>query len=374
MKLLTLIPLLAVISLLLSPFQPLVRAQDQMPGEPHIVYLSLVQRRPLPDPQEELLLAVGRVGALRTGEDCGWEAGVLAWGWVRMWETTGDLTYWNWTRDWVDGCIAANSAMAHVNDVPLAYAALSIYGRDPQSRFWTVVEKAVDFLFVRAGRTADGTLTHVGATVWDDTLMGITPFLVKMWQVTGEERYLDEAVAQVQKHAAHLQDPLTGLFRHAWEEPGNRFPGPHFWARGNGWVLAAQAQLLSAVPLDDARRPALIEGFRRQAAALVALQGDDGLWHTLVTRPDFYTETSGSALISAGLADAARHGWADTAEAAARGGEAIWRQVTGAGIVTGVSGPTAPMEHEDAYAAVPVLDFALYGQGTVLLAGASAAP
>ncbi len=341
------------------------------------LYLPLVQLQLPPLPEAGLLHSVGQAGAARAADDCSWHAGVLAWGWVAMFETTRDEQYWTWTQAWVDRCLAQGAIIAHVNDVPLAYAALAVYERDPQPRYWALAQQAAAYIFEAAPRTVDGTLIHLSDMVWVDTLFGVTPYLTKMWTVTGEARYLDEAVSQVQKHAAHLQDPVTGLYRHAWSEPRTDYSGPSFWGRGNGWALMAQAQLLAAVPADDARLPALLDDFRRQAQALLARQAADGMWHTVVPRSDFYLETSATALIAAGLAEAGKSNlfaaeFRDEMSSAAQAGRAaVWLQVGADGAVKGVSGPTGPMEDEAAYNTIPMLEFSLYGQGAALLAGAA---
>lgn len=341
------------------------------------LYLPFVQLQLPPLPEEGLLRSVGQAGAAHLADDCSWHAGVLAWGWAAMWRATHDEQYWSWTQAWVDGCLAQGATIAHVNDVPLAYAALVVYERDPQPRYWALALQASAYIFGEAPRTADGTLIHLDKMVWADTLFGVTPFLTKMWTVTGEARYLDEAVAQVQKHAAHLQDPMTGLYRHAWSEPRADYSGPFFWGRGNGWALMAQAQLLAVVPPDDARLPALLGNFRRQAQALLPRQAADGMWHTVITRSDFYLESSATGLIAAGLAWAGKSNlfgaeFRDEMNSAAQAGRAaIWLQVSADGAVKGVSGPTGPMEEEAAYNAIPMLEFSLYGQGAALLAGAA---
>ena len=98
------------------------------------LYLPLVQLQLPPLPEADLLHSVGQAGAARAADDCSWHGGVLAWGWVAMFETTRDEQYWTWTQAWVDRCLAQGIIIAHVNDVPLAYAALAVYERDPQPR------------------------------------------------------------------------------------------------------------------------------------------------------------------------------------------------------------------------------------------------
>jgi rhamnogalacturonyl hydrolase YesR len=208
--------------------------------------------------------------------------------------------------------------------------------------------------------------------VWADTLFVAIPFLLAMGESTAEPRYLEEAVRQVQLHAAHLQAGPQGLYRHAWSAPLDAYTGPFFWGRGNGWVLWAQSRLLAVLPASSPHFSALLTAYRTQAAALVAQQAPDGRWYTIVTRPDFYLETSATALIAAGLSTGAAAGWlgADAAAAAAAGEAAVWQQIA-AGVVGGVSGPTGPMGQEEAYNSIPLAPFTLYGQGCALILGAA---
>jgi unsaturated rhamnogalacturonyl hydrolase len=358
-----------ILAAVLSPALPAAAA----PQADHAVYLPLVQRSVTRHPQAELLRLVARRGFAGVGDECGWDAGVLALGWGEMWQTTGDLQYWLWLQGWLDGCLSRGAAIAHVNDIPLAYAAVVIQERSPRPQYAALAAAGADYLFHTAPRTQDGTLIHLAGMVWDDTLIVVIPFLLEMWAYTGEAQYLDEAVAQVQGHAAHLQDPATSLYHHAWTEATNAYSGPAYWGRGNGWTLWAQAAVLAALPPADARRPALIAAFQRHAAALSGIQAADGRWHTVVTRSDFYPETSATALISAGLLLAAAHGLVEGSllAAAQAGGSATWRQVLADGTVGGVSGPTGPMEDENAYNMIGVEEFTLYGQGVVLLVGAA---
>ncbi len=401
-----LMPLLFVAAILVAALPA-----NAAPQEDHAVYLPLVQRNVTPHPQADLLRRVAERGAAGAGDECGWEAGVLALGWGELWQATGDAQYFLRLQSWLDGCIERGVAIAHVNDIPLAYAAAVLQARAPRPAYAALIAAGADYLFHQAPRTQDGALIHLSGMLWDDTLIVVIPFLLEMWQSTGEAQYLDEAVLQVQTHAAHLQDPITGLYHHAWMEgdAGMRsavgrhrvsleklgvcaglmplpnapdaYSGPSYWGRGNGWALWAQAAVLAALPPADARRPALIDAFRRHARALIALQAADqaadpsvaGQWRTVVTRSDFYAETSATALISAGLLLAAGHGLDDgTLLAPAQvGAAAVWRQVSADGTVRGVSGPTGPMQEEEAYNRIAVEEFTLYGQGVVLLLGAA---
>jgi rhamnogalacturonyl hydrolase YesR len=90
---------------------------------------------------------------------------------------------------------------------------------------------------------------------------------------------------------------------------------PIFWARGNGWVIAAMAQVLQTSPATDPRRTKYATMLKTMAARLIQLQGTDGLWRASLADPALYTqpETSGSALITYGLAYGVKAGILDSA-------------------------------------------------------------
>ena len=349
-------------------------APPVLPEQTSSLYLPVVQRNLTSYARAAQVNAVAQKGFDRLGNDCGWEAGVWALGMARLWQRTGVESYWDGLKFWVDRCMARGASIAHVNDLLLVYAALIIHARQPQPAYQLLADEGASYLFDRAPRTRDGTLIHLAGMVWDDTLIVAIPFLLQMGEYTGEARYLDEAVFQVQRHAAHLQDGGAGLYHHAWSEPANGYSGPSYWGRGNGWALWAQAEVLAALPPSDARYGTLLSAFNRQANALVLVQEETGMWRTVVTRSDFYAETSATALIAAGLLTAVANGQVDgaAAKAATSAELAAWRQVAVDGGVQGVSGPTGPMDQEAAYNAIPIEEFTLYGQGSVLLLGAAA--
>jgi len=77
-----------------------------------------------------------------------------------------------------------------------------------------------------------------------------------------------------------------------------------FWSRGNGWVIAAMAQVLQTLPASDSRRAKYVSMLQTMAAALAPLQGSDGFWRSSLLDPSLFPspETSGTALITYALA------------------------------------------------------------------------
>ena len=326
------------------------------------------------------LMLIAQRGADNLGDHCDWEAGVLAYGWIHAWQATQDGQYRRWAQEWIDTCIPLKPEITHVNDGLLSYAALIAYQTNGRPEHLAFAQRVADYFMNTAPRTTDGTLTHDAGRVWVDTLLGTVPFLLKMSQVSGNDIYAEEAISQVIKHAAHLQNPTSGLYYHAWDacpEPGRRESGSSsagrvHWGRGNGWALLADVEVLSAITVTHPLRATVLDIMQKQAAGLKPLQDSSGLWHTVLTRPDSYLETSASALIGYALKRGLQEGWLDrdtyaaVAQAATLG---VWRQVLADGTVTNVAGPTWPMLTEEEYNDRPHDSLQLYGQGVALLLG-----
>ena len=313
--------------------------------------------------------ALAGQGAADTLGLCDWTSGVFALGWGTAWKSTGDDRYARWVQDWVDSCSVETYTIAHVNDGLLGYAALVAYQFDPQPGYLAFAEEVADYLMLTAQRTADGTLTHFGDTVWDDTLISVVPFFIEMGYVTGDSAHLDEAAEQMIGHSGILQHATTSLYHHAWDESSDELLSPSYWARGNSWPMIASAQLLDSLPYTHTLRPQIVARTQDHAQALAALQDTSGRWRTVVNRPDFYLESSGSAGIAYGLSRGIQGGWLapDLTASAQAAWLGLWEKVAADGTLTDVSAPTGPMIPEEMYNAIPYDAMQLYGQGMGLL-------
>jgi unsaturated rhamnogalacturonyl hydrolase len=322
------------------------------------------------------LESVGQRGAANLAKQCDWEAGVLAYGWIRAWQVTREDMYRRWAQQWIDGCIPVKTSITHVNDGLLGYAALIAYEQAGGPERLAFAQRVADYLVNTAPRTADGTLTHDSNRVWADTLLGTVPFLIEMGRVSNNDIYTQEAITQALKHAEHLQDPSSGLYHHAWDASQRDSAGLAYWGRGNGWAMLADVAILSSISVTHPARPMILSVMQRQAAALKSLQDSSGLWHTVLTRSDFYLETSASALIGYALKRGIQEGWLDEntyITVTRASGLGVWHQVLADGTVANVSAPTGPMPEKE-YNNIPRDSLQLYGQGVTLLLASSSIP
>lgn len=123
---------------------------------------------------------------------------------------------------------------------------------------------------------------------WIDDIWMIASLQVQAYRVTGENKYLERAALQVDDYIKKLQQP-NGLFFHGLN-------AHFFWGRGNGWVAAGMAELLTELPEDNPHYAAILEGYRRMMKTLLMNQAEDGMWRQLIDHKEAFKETSSTAM------------------------------------------------------------------------------
>lgn len=304
-------------------------------------------------------------------ENWDWDSGVALYGMLKAWQTTGDQRYFDFVKSWVDGFIVRGlPPLAHPNHTTPGLATLMLYESTGQEKYLMTAQQMASFLLNDAARTDAGALYHYEDQVWVDTLIVTAPFLSRFGRVTGDSRYTEEAVRQFRLHAQLLQAPETGLFYHGWDESEDSHMSGAFWQRGNGWAMAAGAELLDQLPADHPARPDIEAILRRQAEGLLPLQAPSGLWHTVVDQPDFYLETSGAAAIGYALFRELDQGWLDPAKfnaVAQRARHGVESKVSWDGTVQDVSAGTGVTPTLADYNSIPHHAIQPWGQGLALL-------
>jgi len=123
---------------------------------------------------------------------------------------------------------------------------------------------------------------------WIDDIYMIGSLQVQAYRATGNMKYLERAALEIDSYIKTLQQP-NGLFFHGPE-------APFFWGRGNGWVAAGLAELLSVLPEENAHYNSLISGYKKMMESLMHYQGKDGMWHQLIDNNKSFKETSSTAM------------------------------------------------------------------------------
>jgi unsaturated rhamnogalacturonyl hydrolase len=154
-------------------------------------------------------------------------------------------------------------------------------------------------------RTSEGFLrmNAAAAEVWIDEVYPVCGALAKLGRITGRTEWVDEAYNHLLVAASRLVDPHTGLARHIWCERPDSFPESTFWSRGNGWLLCAAAEVLAEAP--EHRHAEQVRGMLADLlASVVAVQDATGFLHDFLDDPLTPLESSGTLMFAcaAGMA------------------------------------------------------------------------
>jgi len=140
---------------------------------------------------------------------------------------------------------------------------------------------------------------------WIDDMYMLTMLQLEAYRATGDKKYLDRASKEMVAYLDKLQQP-NGLFYHA---PDVKY----FWGRGDGWVSAGMAEMLSELPENHPDRARIMKGYKLMMSSLLKYQGKDGMWRQLIDKDDAWPESSSSAMFAFGMIMGVKHGWLDAA-------------------------------------------------------------
>ena len=173
------------------------------------------------------------------------------------------------------------------------------------------LDRAADYILTKQLRLGDGTLARPqprNATLWADDLYMSVPFLARMGKLTGDKKYFDDAIKQVENFNHYLYDSSEGLFFHCWYGDV-KMNGVAHWGRCDGWIAMAQTELLNNLPAGHPKKQELINLLLRQIVGFSRYQDISGLWHQVLDKPDSYLESSVTAMFTYAVAKAVNEGW-----------------------------------------------------------------
>ena len=142
--------------------------------------------------------------------------------------------------------------------------------------------------------------------LWIDDMYMIPVIQTHAYKVTGELKYVERAAKEMAMYLDELQRP-NGLFYHAPDVP-------YYWGRGDGWMAVGMTELLYNLPEKDPNRARIMKGYLLMMDNLKKYVNKDGLWNQLITEPDFWTETSGSAMFAYAMIVGVNNGWLNKEE------------------------------------------------------------
>ena len=146
--------------------------------------------------------------------------------------------------------------------------------------------------------------------VWIDLAFSITPYFLYAGLSEGNEEYIDYAAWYTLQLYNLFRDPDTGLVfqARAFNDLPDGAISRDNWSRGQGWLSVALVALLRDYPADGPRRAEIEQVAKDFYTAVLKYQDEDGLWHQEVSDSSSFEETSGSALMLAGIGQAIESG------------------------------------------------------------------
>jgi len=208
------------------------------------------------------------------------------------------------------------SKVANADDESIGQTYLELYlaqpkdKRDPQwiAPLQTGLDTVIDWK----------TLTPTNDKIpwwWCDALFMAPPVWARMYEATGDHKYIDYIHANWQRTYDLLYDKDQHLYARDATYKGKTEPNgkPMFWSRGEGWVMGGIARTVEYLPKDDPKIPFYIDQLKEMAARAKELQGKDGLWRSALLDPEDFPmpEMSGSALMTYAIAWGINHDYLD---------------------------------------------------------------
>lgn len=139
--------------------------------------------------------------------------------------------------------------------------------------------------------------------MWIDDMFMITALQTQAYRATNDEKYINRAAKEMVLYLDSLQKP-NGLFYHAPDVP-------FFWGRGDGWMAAGMAEILTSLPENNPDRPRIMKGYKTMMASLLKYQAPSGLWRQLIDEPSSWEESSSTGMFTYAMVVGVKKGWLD---------------------------------------------------------------
>lgn len=307
-----------------------------------------------------------------------WPQGIGLYGLWKRYERTRDPAVLAYLEEWFDRKFqpGAPPVERNVNTTSPMLTLACLYGETKEPEYLKRIVDWVSWMEHGLIRAGDDAFQHMitrnpnPGQILIDTIFMALLFLAKASTLLDRPELGCEVEYQLLVHAKYLLDKQSGLFFHGWDFAARYNYGGVLWARGNAWYSAGLMELLDMDFLSPSIRRYLLGLYRNQAVALLRLQDDSGLWHTILDDPTSYLEASASAGFLYGLARGARGGLLDLSEyrpALERAVEGLLALVNEEGLLGQVSYGTPVGDDAEFYKRIPIHPMT-YGQALAVLA------
>lgn len=241
-----------------------------------------------------------------------WTRGVYYEGLMALHEIYPKEAYYNYAYSWAEfhkWSFRNGSANRNADDYCAAQTYIDLYNLEPDAKKLKSTRATLNMLL---------NTPQLDDWSWIDAIQMGMPVFAKMGVLEKDNRYYEKMYQMYMysrnNHGDHgLFNPKDGLWwRDADFDPPYKEPNGEdcYWSRGNGWVIAALAKVLTIIPANAPHREQYVKDLKAMSEALVKVQRPDGFWNVSLHDPTNFgeKETSGTALFVYGMAYGVNNG------------------------------------------------------------------
>lgn len=301
-----------------------------------------------------------------------WTNGALYVGMIKWAAMADDSTYYQWMRSigeeqqW-----KLHRRQYHADDHTIGQMYCNLYRIYSDEEMIQPTKKQFEFIMYHPSQSKLNWKTpfHQDRWNWCDALFMSPPVWAQLYNITGEQKYLDFMIDEYKATTRFLFDKKENLYYRDENYIGKLDNGTKiFWSRGNGWVFAGLANILDELESGTKEYKYFLGIYKKMAKKLLEIQTEEGHWAMSLLGADFYPtpETSGSSFFTFGLAWGINQGILDydTYEPAVRKG---WNAMTSYITEEGMLGYVQPIGAAPGKAWPDKTE--VYGTGAFLSAG-----
>lgn len=237
-----------------------------------------------------------------------WTNGALYVGMVKWAKMADDDQYYKWlTRIGNKHKWQLHERTYHADDHTVGQMYIELYREFSDEKMIQPTIKQFNFIMMHPSQSVMNWRTqyHQDRWNWCDALFMSPPVWAKLYNITGEQKYLDFMMKEFKATTDFLFDKEESLYYRDESYIGKLDNGTKiFWSRGNGWVFAGLTNIMDELDPKTEEYKYFLDIYKKMAKKLLAIQTPEGHWAMSLLGQDFYPtpETSGSSFYTYGFA------------------------------------------------------------------------
>jgi len=195
----------------------------------------------------------------------------------------------------------------HADDHTVGQMYIDLYRKYQDEKMIEPTKEQFNFFMYHPAQTLLQWTSPYHQSRWNccDALFMSLPVWAKLYNLTGEKKYLDFMMTEFKATTEFLFNKKESLYYRDESYMGKLNNGTKiFWARVNGWVFAGLFNVMNELNPQSKAYKYLLKIYKKMASKLLEIQTPEGHWARSLLGQNFYPtpETSGTSFNVYGLA------------------------------------------------------------------------